>query len=162
MENNSNEILVNQSISFNNLLHFREKITTSQNIELQSKIAQILKVNEAKNLTNTTINITHGIELQDGQQVIDMEMFIPLDKPIYNFNNHNEFNYINELCIENAIKLDFKGNQQDLQFSVQRLMNYIKDNQLSPKTPLYTATIVDQEVIDLKGSLIKGYLFIGI
>ena len=162
MENFSNEILQNQSIRFNNLLHFKGKITASQNTNLQAKLVDILKANEAKNPTNITINITHKVELIDGNQVLDMELFIPLDKPISNFSNHEGFDFIPELSIENALKLDFKGAQQDLQFSVQRLANYVNDNKLSPKTPLYTATLIDQEVIDSKGSLIKGYLFIGI
>lgn len=162
MENYSNEILQNQSIRFNNLLHFKGKITASQNVDLQAKLVDILKTNEAKNPTNTTINITHKVELIDGNQVLDMELFIHLDKPISNFNNHEGFDYIHELLVENALKLDFKGNQQDLQFSVQRLVNYVNDNKITLKTPLYTATLIDQEVIDSKGSLIKGYLFIGI
>ena len=162
MENYSNEILQNQSIRFNNLLHFNGKITASQNVDLQAKLVDILKANEAKNPTNTTINITHKVELIDGNQVLDMELFIPLDKPISNFNNYGGFDYIPELLVENALKLDFKGTQQDLQFSVQRLVNYINDNKLSPKTPLYIATVMDQEVIDSKDSFIKGYLFIGI
>lgn len=162
MENCSNEILQNQSIRFNNLLHFKGKITVSQNVDLQAKVVDILKANEAKNPTNTTINITHKVELIDGNQVLDMELLIPLDKPISNFNNHDGFDFIHKLSIENVLKLDFKGNQQDLQFSVQRLVNYINDNKLSPKTPLYTTTLIDQEVIASKGSLIKGYLFLGI
>lgn len=157
-----NEIVKNQLIEFKNLLHYKGKISTNQNVEIQKNLLDILKVNEAKNPTNTTINITHKVELIDGNQVLDMELFIPLDKPISNFNNHDGFDFIHELSIENVLKLDFKGNQQDLQFSIQRLVNYVNDNKFSPKTPLYTATLIDQEVIDSKGSLIKGYLFIGI
>ncbi len=162
LDNSNNQILENQYISFSNLLRFRGKVTQKENINIQTKIQEILKLNNIDKPSNETITATYSVELQDGDQLIDIEMLIPVNKEISNFNNYEGFSYLPELVINNAIKLCFYGNQGDLQFSMQRLINHIKDNNVKVNTPLYTVITIDREAMNPNGTFVKGYLFIGV
>lgn len=131
------KIETDNKIDINNLLSYREKIDTGTAINLTDKIDTYLKQNGASKAGNT-ISITHNAAIENGRQMIDMQLLIPVNKEIQ---ETEEFKFIKSLKINNALKIRIEGHPNQLEIAVKELSDYIKDNNLKPSTPLMISTV---------------------
>lgn len=128
-----------QSLVLQNVLCFRRKLDQQASMNITKEIDEILAKNNAKK-NGSTVTITHNITVENGQQVIDLEMMIPLDKKISVLNG---VNFLPEFVLNDAFKIRIEGNPQQMQGAVQTLAEYIKSKGLQANTPLYVVTIKD-------------------
>lgn len=142
-----------QSLVLQNVIFFRKKLDQQASINISKEIDEILAKNNAKK-NGSTITITHNVMVENGQQVIDLEMMIPLDKEI---SAPNGFEFLPEFVLNDAFKVRIEGNPQQMQSAVETLAEYIKSKNLQPNTPLYVVTVkeaktqldIDSMIIDL-------------
>jgi len=135
--NKNDNILENQHLIMKNVLSYRGKVTQTESMLVSKKIDDILKENNATK-NGSVVTVTHSIEMQDGQPVFDFEMKIPLDKPI---TVSDEFEFIPEFALENALKARVIGSPQVLEGMMKELKEYMDDNDLTPLSPAYIATV---------------------
>lgn len=126
-----------QSLILYNVLTFRGKINQQEIADISKEIDEILAQNSAKK-EGSTVTVTHNVSVEKGEQVIDFEMMIPLNKEIIVPEN---FNFLPSFVLNDAIKVRIEGNPQQMQSAVQILVEYLKSNNLQPDTPLYVVTV---------------------
>ena len=131
------EIEKNQSLFFKNVLQVRKKVAQNNSFLISNEIDNFIEKNGAKKDGNT-ITITHNVTIENGEQVFDLEMMIPLNKEIEPF---QEYNFLPEFLLNNALKVRIEGNPQQMQSAVQRMSEYVKNENLNVTTPLYVVTI---------------------
>ncbi|WBW97678.1 AraC family transcriptional regulator [Oceanirhabdus sp. W0125-5] len=143
----------NQEIKFENLLSFRGKMTQQELTNEMMKIGQVLKDLGVKK-NGPIISTTFSVELIDGQQVMDSEFLIPLDKEVelpkeYSFKK--VFHLVNALCIRH------NGNPNLIQNTYNQLNTFIQENRLQPITSGYNIPVnevtdpskLDEVIIDV-------------
>ena len=131
------EILKNQILSYSNVLIYRNKMTQQESAFLTNNINAALAESGATQ-SGPTITVTHSIEILAGAPIIDLEIFIPLNKEIIPPEN---FSFATEFKIENALKIRICGNPQNMNSAIEKLKEYIDSNKLTPTTPIYTVTV---------------------
>lgn len=131
------EIEKNQSLFLKNVLQVRKKVAQNNSFLISNEIDNFIEKNGAKKDGNT-ITITHNVTIENGEQVFDLEMMIPLNKKIEPF---QEYNFLPEFSLNNALKVRIEGNPQQMQSAVQRMSEYVKNENLNVTTPLYVVTI---------------------
>lgn len=147
------QILTNQDFKIINVLTFRKKINQQTAMCITQQIDSILLQNGAQK-TGNTVSITHGISVENGQQIIDLEMMIPLDRKI---NAPDGFDFMPEFSLTNALQMRIEGNPQQLQTAIQKFAEYIRNKNFKPSTPLYVVAVkestgpldVDDMITDL-------------
>ena len=127
----------NQSLVLQNVISFRKKLDQQTSTEVSKEIDEILANNNAKK-NGCTVTITHNSIIKNGQQIIDLEMMIPLDKEI---SAPVGFEFLSEFVLKDAFKVRIEGNPQQMQSAVESLAKYIKNKKLQPNTPLYVVTV---------------------
>ena len=135
------EIEKNQSLFLKNVLQIRKKIAPNNSFLISNEIDNFIEKNGAKKDGNT-ITITHNVTIENGEQVLDLEMMIPLNKEIEPF---QEYNFLSEFSLNNALKVRIEGNPQQMQNAVQRMSEYVKNENLNVTTPLYVVTIKESK-----------------
>lgn len=149
------EILKDQILSLTNVLTYRNKMTQQESAFLTNNINTALAESGAVQ-TGPTVTVTHSIEMLEGTPVIDLELFIPINKAIIPPQN---FSFIEEFIIENALKIRICGNPQNVNLAMEKLKEYIDSNGVVPTTPVYTVTVkgaTSQE--DLENMIIDIYV----
>lgn len=127
----------NQSLEIKNVLHFREKLNPQTSATITKQMDDLMrKYNASK--SGSVITVTYAVTIENGQQTMDIEMFVPLDKEI---EVQNPFDFIPVFHLSNALKVQITGNPQQLETAIKTLSEYIKTNQLTPITSAYVVTI---------------------
>ncbi len=127
----------NQSLILNNVLTFRGKLNQQESISISKEIDDILEKNNAKKVGGT-VTVTHNISVENGVQIIDLEIMLPLDKEI---TVSEPFTFMPEFALNDALRIRIEGNPQQMQTAIQTLAEYIESKNLQPNTPLYAVTI---------------------
>ena len=143
----------NQRLEIKNVLNFRRKLNNQGLMNISKEIDKILIDNNARK-NNGVITVTHNIAVENGKQVIDIEMFIPLDKEI---TAPSGYRFLPSFLLNDAYKLRIEGNPQQMQEAIQKFAEYIRNKNLKPSTPLYVVTVkestgpldVDDMITDL-------------
>ncbi|MCY6355557.1 GyrI-like domain-containing protein [Clostridium sp. ZS2-4] len=146
-------IEVGKSFRIENLLSLRKKVTRLQANQEILKIQQFLK-NKGVKKNGPLINTTFSIEMVDGEQVLDMEFLIPIDKVS---ELPEEYTLKKELYLANAVFARHVGNPSTLQNVYNKINNYIKQNNLRPIATSYNVNVkeansaeeINEMVIDI-------------
>ncbi len=131
------EIINNENIYLENVLHFRGNVTSELSAEISVQIEDMLKKNAASKIWNT-ITVTHDIQIKDGKQVLDLEIFIPLDKRIPTY---GDFDLIPVFSIKSALKVRVFGDTLQIEQAIKNIYNYVNSNKLIVTTPICIVTI---------------------
>ena len=153
-ENQMSEILTGQTLLIKNVISYRFK-ASFKNVESEiMKLEEYTKKKKASKTGNST-SVTYNVEMIAGEQWLDMEVKIPLDKEI---KSHKNFEFEKEFCVENALMITHKGNPNELMNTVNELIAYINENKIAPKTPMYNVTVNDGKVGGIEAMAIDIYI----
>jgi effector-binding domain-containing protein len=143
----------NQELQMTNVLSFRKRTAAT---EFQAELARIGKFVEDGGFTKTgpTVTATFAAEVENGAQMLDMEVLIPLDKP---FDPPEGCVCKPEFKLVNAAVIRHTGNPAGLQSTVNKLLAYIQQKGLQPITSGYNVTVkeaktpleVDEMIVDI-------------
>ena len=132
MEINQEEIyLVEQVITY------RGKVN---NKLLNNVMEQLFSaINDAGlKIDGSTISAIHSIENDCGDQIIDIEIIVPINGVM---TSTDEFVYRDRFEINNALMFRHIGNPQTMNTEMQEFNQYIKNNNFKPVTPFYNVTV---------------------
>ncbi len=115
---------------------------------LRTKVQQDLVDNTCKEMEEKIVSLggkrvanpitaTHSVE----GNMADVEIIIPLDKPLYELGEL----YRDIFRIENAIKLSYTGDSQNIHKASEELQHYIDREKLQPVTPAYNVVSIKKE-----------------
>lgn len=135
-------IYVNQDLKMKNVLTLRRKMDQQTSVSVSKEIDEIVERSKAKK-NGCTVTVTHNITVENGQQVLDLEIMIPLDKEIA---VPAGFEFKNEFSINNALMVRINGNPNQMQGALKELSEYIKEKNLKPNTPLYVVTVKEAKI----------------
>lgn len=148
------QIETNKRIRFENLASFRKKMKQSE-IQLEvAKFVQFLKQSEAKK-NGPMISATFGAEIIDGEQILDMEFLVPLDRKIV---LHPEYRFKLILHLVHAIYTRYIGNPLHIDRTYNDLINYMQQNQLQQITVAYNVNVNDERVGQSEEPIIDIYI----
>jgi len=126
-----------QQLLLRNVLSFRKNLDQQSLVEISKEIDEIIAKNDARKDGNV-VTITHNVTVENGQQFIDIEMMIPLDKGIV---APSGFVFLPEFLLNDAFTIRIIGSPQQMQDAVRILAEYIQNKNLKPNTPLYVVTV---------------------
>lgn len=131
----------NQELLLQNVLSFRGKVTQRQMQEEMMKIGQVLQnLGAQKNGPITTA--TYTVEQAGNEQLMDIEILVPLDRQV---NLPNEYNLKPIIKIVNALSIRHEGHPGKLQETIDELNEYIIEHAKQVITPTYNVTVKDVE-----------------
>ena len=132
MEINQEEIyLVEQVITYRGKVN--NKLLNNVMEQLFSAINDAgLKIN------GSTITAIHSIENDCGDQIIDIEIIVPINGVM---TSTDEFVYRDRFEINNALMFRHIGNPQTMDSEMQEFSRYMQENNLKPVTPFYNVTV---------------------
>lgn len=147
------EILTNQKLYMKNVLSFRDELSP---YELQRKMESVSSFIESGSYKTTgpSVSATYNVEQRGNEQILDMEIFIPLDKP---FTPPEGWEYKSEFRLANLVSIRHYGDPADMQTTANSLMEYLQENGLRPTTCAYNVTVqepesptdIDQMIVDI-------------
>jgi|GEM_PF-218260 len=147
------EIQTGQRIAFNNVLRLRTKAAEQELASLVQQVDDILSQAGATKVGGSSTSL-YGAEMVDGQQLIDIELNFPLDKPI---EVDAPFEFLPEFVIENALVARHVGNPQGVEQTAKALQDYITANELKATTPLYNVAVKEAQSIEELESMIIDF-----
>lgn len=143
-----------QQLILKNILSFRKKLNQQSLIDISKEIDDIVEKNDAKK-DGSVVTVTHNVTVENGQQLIDIEMMIPLNKEIV---VPNGFVFLKEFLLNDAFKIRIIGSPQQMQDAVQILAEYIQNKNLKPNTPLYVVTVKEAKTqLDIEDMITDLY-----
>lgn len=131
------EIMEHQTLEMNNVLHYHGWVTQQQANEVFVKAEELMNKCQAKK-NGYVVTATRAVEMKDGQAMMDLDVFIPLDKEI---ETRDGFDFIKRSKIENALKIRIEGELQQAETAMQKLNDYIISHSLTPTTPACMVTV---------------------
>lgn len=132
-------IEVGKKVHFDNVISLRKKMNTEIINAEMLKMGNFMSLNGlSKN--GPIITAVFGVEVMDGKQVMDMEILCPVDKKL---DLISEYNYLESFDLNNALYLRYKGNPANMQNSINKIYEYIKETGIKPISPLYNLQIAD-------------------
>ncbi|MDR2572309.1 MAG: AraC family transcriptional regulator [Oscillospiraceae bacterium] len=147
------DIKEKQELRMSNVLSFRKRLSAP---EFQQASVRISKFIEDGSFTKTapTATATFAVEIENGQQMLDIEVLISLDKP---FDPPEECVCKPEFLLTNAVTIRHLGNPTGLEDSYNKLMSYIEERGYVTITNGYNVTVtepkspadIDQMIIDI-------------
>lgn len=150
-ENQTIQIETGKELKFENLASFRKKMRQSEiQVEL-GKFVQFLKDSGAKK-NGPMISATFTAEEVDGEQVLDMEFLIPIDRRVELL---DEYQWKPLFHLVNSVFSRHVGNLQDIQATFLEMTTYIQNNCLHQITVAY---IVNYEENGQDAPMIEIYI----
>lgn len=122
-----------------NVLSLRKKMTQQQINEEMIKIGKLLQDNEAKK-QGPIVTVTFAIENVNGNQVLDMEILVPIDKKL---DLPREYTLKSVFKILNAVYARHTGNPATLQNTYNEMLAFIQQNNLQQITAGYNVQVND-------------------
>ncbi|SHH17673.1 DUF5085 family protein [Tepidibacter thalassicus] len=149
------KIETGKNFKIENLLSLRKKMSQKQVNEEIVKIQQFLKENGIRK-DGPLINATYGVEVINGEQILDMEFLIPLDREV---NLPKEYKFKKVLYLANSVYARHTGNPATLQNTYAQINKYVKDNNLQPLAPLYNINVKEaNSPLEINDMIIDVYL----
>jgi len=144
-------ILTNQELCMSNVLSFRRKLPVH---ELQNKIEYMEKFIEdgGYKKTGSPVSATHAVGQQNNEQILDIEVLIPLDK---HFTPPEGYVCKPEFKLTNAISIRHDGNPAKLQETCDKLTTFIEEHGLTPITCGYNVT---KSQTDAENAIVDVYI----
>jgi len=127
----------NKQLRMENVLSLRKKVTQIQMQQEMTRIGEILTKEGIKKNGNV-VTATFSVETQGGQQLMDIEILVPLDRKI---ELPNEYNFKPIFNLVNAISIRHEGNPATFQATINQLNEYISENSLQVITATYSEMV---------------------
>ena len=126
-----------KELVLNNLISLRGKYTQEA---IQKEISELMMFLNSKGIKKIgpMVNTTFGIEMQNGQQLMDTEFMIPVD--VSNIDS-SKYNLKNEFKLTNAVYSKHKGNPIGLQSLYEKLNNFVANEGLQFITSGYNVFV---------------------
>jgi effector-binding domain-containing protein len=148
------QIELNRSIKFENVISFRKKMKhTSVNTEV-AKFIHFLKESDARK-NGPMMSANFGIETLNGEQILDMEFLVPVDKKI---DLPKEYKFKSLFHIVNAVYTRHIGNPLALENVYTELSNFLKQNEIHQITVAYNVNVNDEMVSEEVEPIIDIYI----
>src|SRR5690554_5884967 len=136
-----------------NLLSLRKKLKQSEIVHEMQKIGEYFQKNKIKKV-GPIVNTTFNIENVNGEQLLDVEILVPMNKK---YDLIGEYKFKEKFHLLNAIYTSHKGNPALLQQTYDLLFQYIQKNNLQQITPAYNVNVkelapgesMDEMIIDV-------------
>jgi effector-binding domain-containing protein len=149
------DIREHQTLRMTNVLSYRKRAVAA---EFQAELARIGKYVEDGGYTKTgpTVTATFAAEVENGEQTLDMEVLIPMDKP---FAPPEGCACKPEFLLTNAVVIRHTGNPAGLEKTVNELLAYIQQKDLQPITPAYNVTVKEARMpVEVEEMVVDVYI----
>ena len=144
-----------KQLIMNNVLSLRKKMTQQQLQEEMMKIGQALQKLGVKKKGNL-VTATFGIEEINGEQLLDIEILLPLDREV---ELPVEYKLKKEFRLVNAVYARHEGNPVLLQNTLQGMMDYISKRGLQQITAAYNVQVNEvRSEAELDGMIVDCYV----
>ena len=130
------EILEGQTLVIKNALSLRAKLSEQEFSHLGPFIDDYFMKTGASN-AGCTLTANHEIITRNENTYIDFEIRVSVNKKI---EPPQGFTFEDEFTLENCLSLDCGGVPDNIMTQVNLLAQYIKENNLTPRTPVYSVT----------------------
>ncbi|MBM7615048.1 DUF5085 family protein [Alkaliphilus hydrothermalis] len=124
-----------KELKLENVLSLRKKMTEMDVHQEMVKIGKFIEDNGIVK-TGPVITATFTVEQANGQQLLDMEILVPINKKIGNIGGYKTKDIFH---LVNAIYARHHGNPNLLQNVYQEMIGYMQRNNLQQITPGYNA-----------------------
>lgn len=143
MEENKKDIIIEgESLNYTNLVAYR---TLTSPEEVQHKLMALATYMKDHQVTRKgpMISTTHGVQEDNGKQLLDMEFLFPVDQepelpPEYLFKP--------VFHLKHAICKRHTGVESKLNDAYQEMEKYMQSHQLQQITPIYNVHTNEQEI----------------
>lgn len=144
----------NKSLKIENSISVRRKMTQE---EAQLEITKILQYLESNQIQQNgpMIYTTHNVERVGGEEILDMEFIVPVDRKI---DVPDDYQFKPIFHLVNAIYKRHVGHPERLQDTYDELLNYLQENQLQQITSGYNVSVNDDEVALGEPPIIDVYI----
>ncbi|RJE89061.1 AraC family transcriptional regulator [Paenibacillus sp. 1011MAR3C5] len=122
-----------------NVLSLRKKMTQQEIQQEMMNIGKLLEQNGLKK-NGPIVTATFTIEQSNEQQLLDMEILVPLDKPA---KLHGIYKFKDVFHLVNAVYARHEGNPNTLQNTYNEIDQYTRENALQLITVAYNVNIVE-------------------
>ncbi len=141
------DIIKKKELRLNNLLSCRKHVHEVEINREFINMATIIKRYKL-NQTGSIITTVHSINEGDGVKIMDIEIMIPVDieNSIYKGGNLTSleknltkinYRFIKSFILEDMLYTAHKGTPELLNASYEKMRNYIVENKLQSRTPIY-------------------------
>ena len=122
------KIETGQFFQLSNVIHYHGKLTPQKATQLSNQIDTLLAVNQAEKLANT-VTITNNISVENGRQVIDVDLFFPVSKKL---DVTEGLDFLETFTVKNALKVRVQGSPAQIEQAMILLADYIKKRNCVP------------------------------
>ncbi len=128
-----------KELKLENVLSLRKKMAQS---EIQSEMMKIGKLLEEKQVKKNgpVVTTTFSMEQVNGQPLLDMEIFVPMDRKV---DIDGEYRVKEVFHLLNAVYARHEGNPNLLQNTYNEMIKYVQDNGLQQITGGYNVNVKD-------------------
>lgn len=150
-------VVAEQELKLENVLSIRKKMTQE---EIQAEIIKIGSFLDQQrvNKNGPIVTATFGLEYENGQPLLDMEILVPLDRAIQ---AEAPYTFKNVFHLVHAIHSRYTGNMALLQNAYNEMLDYVNRNNLHQITVAYNAQ-TNELVQGQPGSDMTVDIYIGI
>jgi effector-binding domain-containing protein len=131
------DIKTNQELIMENILSLRNRMTQKQLQQEMINIGKFIQENSIKK-SGSVVTTTFLVEEEDGQQVFDIEILVPLDSVI---EPTTKYNFKKLFHLKHAVCITHKGNPQGIQNTLNEMIKYINENRLQQITSAYNVNV---------------------
>ncbi|OEF98974.1 hypothetical protein BHF71_10465 [Vulcanibacillus modesticaldus] len=142
-----------KELKFENLISLRRKMTQQQLQEELMKLGKFLKENNI-NKVGPLISATFSVENVNGEQLIDSEFLVPVDKKV---SLPNGYKFKEKFHLVNVVYKRYIGNPMYIQEAYNELLQFIQQNGLQQITAAYNVNVNEEEVAEGAEPIIDIY-----
>lgn len=136
------DIEIGKELKFENLISLRKRMTQAEMQQELIKLGSYMKENNIRKV-GPLISATFAIEEINGQQLIDSEFLIPIDRKV---DLPSEYKYKDKFHLVNAVYIRYVGDPHGLQQPYNELSLYLQENNLQQITVGYNVNVNDEKV----------------
>lgn len=140
-----------------NVLSLRKKMIQLEIQQGMKEIQALLQKNEVQK-NGPVVTTTFAVEQNADQQVLDMEILVPLDKKM---SLPEKYLYKKIFHLKNAIYARHEGNPALIQNTLNKMIKYIQENKLQQITSVYNVNVKELKQGDSMDDMTMD-LYIGV
>ncbi len=127
----------NKQLKMENVLSLRKKMTQMQLQQEMTKIGEFLQQQSVKK-SGYIVTATFSVEIQGSQQLMDVEILVPLDRKI---ELPEEYTFKPVFNLVNALSIRYEGSPVNFQSAINQLNEYIQANNQQVITATYNVMV---------------------
>lgn len=131
-----------KTLRLENVISMRRKVTQ---LEFQSELEKLTEFMTENNIQRTgpMFSTTLGVEEVDGEQLLDMEFLVPVDREV---DVPTDYQFKPLFHLVNAVYKQHVGSPERLQNTYDELLNFMQENNLQQITSGYNVTVNEKDV----------------